>query len=645
MTEKILSILLVEDNAAHVELIRRALEDKVLSNKLNVCESLADARRSIKSSTPSLVIADINLPDGKGTDMIDISHGDNSYPVILMTSYGDEHVAADAIKAGALDYIVKSSDAFINFPLIIDRVMREWQHITAESHAQKALILKEREQEEILNSMADAVMTIDQSGLILTSNNASVLLFGYGLDEIIGQNLRMLITDSDLEQYGYAINRYLQTGDGDNADISDGIELDAKNKQGSTFPMRFTVAELPSINNRRRFIGTCHDLTQIKQQHRQLLHSQKMDALGKLTGGIAHDYNNMLNVIVGFTAILKSELADQPKLIQYTEEIIHAGEHSAKLTQKLLDFSRQKPSDVQMVNINAKLLGLRCMLEKTLTPRIKVIYDLADNLWPALLDSEYLEDAILNISINAMHAMGTGGTLTIQTTNRPINGVEAKSLGLDAGDYVVLSIIDTGSGIDESSKEKIFEPYFTTKGEDGTGLGLSQVYGFVERSNGMIKVYSEVGHGTQFLLYFPQYQHHDPDDINQHAVNDSVNNCGNETILVVDDAPALLKLATEILGRRGYKVICAESAKQGLEVLASESVDLLLSDIIMPEVDGYQLAAIVQQEYPAVKIQLVSGFTDDRHVSMVDDSLHKNMLHKPYEINTLLKTVREVLDM
>jgi two-component system cell cycle sensor histidine kinase/response regulator CckA len=247
------------------------------------------------------------------------------------------------------------------------------------------------------------------------------------------------------------------------------------------------------------------------------------------------------------------------------------------------------------------------------------------------------------MSINAMHAIDGHGQLTLQTSNEPINVTDAKRLGLEPGDYVLLSITDTGSGMDEASKEIIFDPIYSTKGEQGTGLGLSQVYGFMQRSNGAIKVYSELGHGTRFLLYFPR--HHETDH-KQHSIeeNKAVDIRGTETILLVDDEPALLDLSHEILAQKGFNVITAESAKKALDILEHKTVDLLISDIIMPDMNGYQLASIVKEKYPTIKIQLASGFADDRNMGMVDESLQKNLLSKPFNSQELLQRVHNLLN-
>jgi PAS domain S-box-containing protein len=399
--------------------------------------------------------------------------------------------------------------------------------------------------------------------------------------------------------------------------------------------------------------GTVQDITEQANLEEAVRRSQKMDALGKLTGGIAHDYNNMLGIILGYTDLLADGIGGQPELVAHTQQIQRAAERGSKLTKKLLAFSRHKAINTESVDINNLLLEERHLLEKTLTARIQLTLDLAEDLWPVNLDGSDLEDAIVNMGINAMHATKANGEFTLRTSNEQLSKYEASQLHLKQGDYVLLSITDTGCGMDTNTKERIFDPFFSTKGERGTGLGLSQVYGFVERSNGAIKVYSEPGHGTRFALYFPR-GNETPVDSQASTQNMNHSLQGTETLLVVDDEPGLLSLAQEILSSQGYRVLTANDGEQALKILEEselektlsekEGVSLIISDVIMPVMDGYQLAAQVQERYPHIKLQMVSGFADDRHNGIADDALYQNMLYKPYSSKALLQSVRSLLD-
>jgi len=494
----------------------------------------------------------------------------------------------------------------------------------------------------ILNNMVDGVITTDEDGLIITINKAAEIMFGYSAEEITGKSIKKLIPgtrESGEENY---LEHYLKTKQ--LRFIGIGREIEAKRKNQSSFSMRLSISELPQdAKNKRRFIASCQDLTQLKLQEEQLRRTQKMDALGKLTGGIAHDYNNMLGVITGYAELLEEELETQPKLIQYAQAIHQAGHRGAKLTRKLLSFSKQSASESEQIILNDLLLEEQHMLEKTLTVRIKLVFDLDENLWPVWLDSSDMTDVILNMCINAMHAIEGNGQLTITTQNETLNTLDAQLLNLAAGDYIVLSITDTGCGMDTQTREKIFDPFFSTKGSEGTGLGLSQAYGFVKNSGGDINVYSEPKHGTRFVLYFPRYTKKESND-EQHKKTTSTEGLnGNETILVVDDEPALIELSSALLTQQGYQVFSAENGLQALMVLEKENIDLLLSDVIMPEMNGYELASAVQEKYPHIKIQLASGFTDDRYADKIDSALQKNLLRKPFNSQELFQKIRELL--
>ena len=502
--------------------------------------------------------------------------------------------------------------------------------------SKEQVVKKESELDSIINNLVEGVIVLDDNFTVLRMNHAGKKIFKYDAKELTGVSLGDIIPELDLDELSAAdphdvvIIESLQN-------IYYGIGAD-----GHKFPLRLSLVSLP-VNGSSRYICSCLDITKELQKEEQLQRSRKMEALGNLTGGIAHDYNNMLGVVLGYAELLEEDLAGQKKLAHYVEAIKHASERGAKLTQKLLAFSRHDSSDASVVNINELLLAEQHMLEKTLTARIKLTLDLQDNIWPVWLDSGDFEDAVLNMSINAMHAIRDNGFLTIETRNKTINKEDAQLLDLTASDYILLTITDTGCGMDEVTRDKIFDPFYTTKGDQGTGLGLSQVYGFVERSSGIIRVDSVPGGGTSFELYFPRYCDGRVANRRQ-KIAQLPDTVADETILVVDDEPALLELTTEILSQQGYTVIVAQSVSQALALLESETVDVMLSDIIMPEMDGYQLAAIVQEKYPSVKIQLASGLTDSSDSDMKNSDLYRNLLKKPYDSQTLLERIRTLLE-
>ncbi|OUS12795.1 hypothetical protein A9Q89_05225 [Gammaproteobacteria bacterium 53_120_T64] len=514
--------------------------------------------------------------------------------------------------------------------------------LTNERAAQQALHDSEKLQRETLNSMVEGVVVTDVEGLISSVNSAAERITGYRTEELLGQHVTQLLSGQQREHFQHNMQAYLDTGD--LRFIGMGMELNITCKDGDSFPTILAVAELSQESSgRQRFISSFRDLSEAKQQQEQLRRSQKMDALGKLTGGIAHDFNNMLGIITGYAELLENALAKEKKLANYAHEIHRAGDRGAKLTRKLLAFSQQAVVSASSVNINALINKQQHMLATSLTPRINMVYELGPDTWPIYLDADDLDNAIINICINAMHAIEGNGQVTVRTENIRLRSVNAQLKNLASGDYVQLSIIDNGKGMDEATREQIFDPFYTTKGEQGTGLGLSQVYGFVERSHGAIEVSSVPGHGTQFRLYFPREILHAARQKHSTQTPEKKTD-GNETILVVDDEKHLLELSLEILGQQGYKVLAACNCSEALQLLEGNTVDLMFSDVVMPDMDGYELAGIVAEKYPAIKIQMTSGFSDDRENAATDASLHQNLLPKPYRAQALLTKIRELLD-
>jgi len=493
--------------------------------------------------------------------------------------------------------------------------------------------------QQVLDGLLTMAGILSPDGTLDFANSTPLKLSGLTQDDVLGKKLwdcpwfsfdsatqDKIRSDCQLAAEGDSLEREVEFSLIDKTIWVDFSVHPVFDEQGE---VRFLVAEARDATRRR-----------LAEEHSK--RSQKMDALGKLVGGIAHDYNNMLGVILGYAELLEMKHGDLAGADNYISEIIRAGERGRTLTRKMLAFSKSESSNPDACNINKALVDLKDMLAKSLTAAITLHYELNEKPWPLWLDSNELEDAILNMCINAKYAMPEGGSLTIQTENMYLAKDEAKLLGLIANDYLKLSITDTGCGMDEETKIHIFDPFFTTKGELGNGLGLSQVFGFIERSGGAINVYTQLNRGTQFSLYFPRYS--SEDYISKPFDKKSAPQLtGDEFILVVDDEPALRELANQILIHFGYRVLTACNGETALNILATTSIDLVLSDVIMPSMDGYQLARKISEQYPSVKIQLASGFSDRSHTGS-DQELKDNMLNKPYSSKELLTSIRLLLD-
>ena len=513
--------------------------------------------------------------------------------------------------------------------------------VTAEHQAKIALIKKEQEQREILNTLVEGIITVNDKGEILSINPAAEQMFGYTDEEINGQDLSLIMPNYDFDNvHQYVENALTTTPDR----LAGRREIVGLRKNKTTFPLQIAAAELPpATDGTRRFIGSCNDLTESRFQQEHLQRTQKMDALGKIVGGIAHDYNNMLGVILGYADLMAIKYQDIEGLDKYISNISQAGERGRDLTKRMLAFSKQDASQPEAVELHALLAEQKELLGKSITTLVKLEYELCDSPWPLWLDAGELEDALLNLAINAKYAMSNGGTLVLATHKRQLSFADARALGLPEGNYMELKVSDDGSGISEEFQSKIFDPFFTTKGSDGTGLGLSQAYGFMDRCGGTIRVNSTLGVGTTFSLYFPRYEGPVPYQVSL-ADKPAQSSVNAEKILIVDDEPALRELTREILNIAGYTVLIAGDASAALAILEKEIIDLMISDIIMPKMNGYDLAKIVSDKYPRTKIQLASGYSSEQSIDESQEQLHRNILRKPFRSSDLLNTIAELLE-
>jgi PAS domain S-box-containing protein len=413
-------------------------------------------------------------------------------------------------------------------------------------------------------------------------------------------------------------------------------------------PRSLLVVKFPIFDARRELqaIGTIStDITDQKLAEAQLAHSQKMEAVGQLTGGMAHDFNNILTVVIGMTEVLADAVADKPKLAATVRMIDEAASRGAGLIHNLLAFSRKQPLQPQSIDVNALVAGAGELLRRTLGEDIDIEVLPEADVWPALVDPSQLTNAILNLAINARDAMPGGGKLTIETGNVILDAGYAQAHAeLRAGPHVMVAVSDTGSGIPAELLDRVFEPFFTTKDKDkGTGLGLSMVYGFVKQSNGHIKVYSEEGHGTTVKIYLPRAG--EAGEPVADAAETAVAG-GSEAILVVEDDAQVRDYVTAQLNRLGYATAAVENAAEALALTdAGAEFDLLLTDVILPgSMNGRQLAEEMVRRRPGMKVLYTSGYTEDAivHQGRLDRGVL--LLAKPYRKTDLARIVRQALD-
>ncbi len=378
----------------------------------------------------------------------------------------------------------------------------------------------------------------------------------------------------------------------------------------------------------------------------QLRQSQKMEAIGQLAGGIAHDFNNLLTVIKGYSQLSLMQLNEGNPLREKVEEIQKAADQAASLTRQLLAFSRRQVMEMRVLDLNILIKDLEKMLHRIIVEDVELITFLADDLGRVKTDPGQIEQVVMNLTINARDAMPKGGKLTIETTNVELDEEYARDhVATKPGQYVMLSVSDTGVGMTQEVKERAFEPFFTTKDKGkGTGLGLSTVYGIVKQSGGNIWIYSELGKGTTFKIYLPRVDE-PPEEMVEKVMKEELPR-GSETILIVEDNEEVRKLAMRVLEKQGYNVLEASNGDDALHLPKErkESVHLILVDVVMPGISGRQFVEQFKEVCRDCKVLYMSGYTDNTivHHGVLEKGM--NYIQKPFTVEGLARKVREVLD-
>jgi PAS domain S-box-containing protein len=501
----------------------------------------------------------------------------------------------------------------------------------------------------ILESAVTAIITIDERGLIESINPATERLFGYGAPELVGENVKVLMPEPYRGEHDGYIASYVGTGV--RKIIGIGREVSGRRKDGTTFPLHLSVSEFEA-EGRRYFTGMIHDISDrrhveeaLRESERRLAQSQKMEAVGQLTGGIAHDFNNLLLVITGNLELLEPQLKtdDQRALLKEAQDAAALG---SKLTDQLLTFGRRRHMDAHVIQLNELVVNIADMLRRTLGEHVTLSTSLARDAWPTRADPDQFQSAIVNMAVNARDAMPQGGKLVIETRNIVLDTDHSDYQSeLQPGEYVQLSISDTGVGMEPSIRDRVFEPFFTTKDKGrGTGLGLAMVYGFVKQSGGHVTIYSEPSHGTTMNLYFPRS---DLPLAAEHGgqVTADVPAPMREIILVVEDDSRVRQLSIKRLKLIGYEVLEASDGPTALEILKrGEAVDLVFTDLIMPGgLSGRDVAIRAREIKPGIKVLLTSGYAEE--LVRGDDLQRENLrvLRKPYQQADLVNALREVL--
>jgi PAS domain S-box-containing protein len=503
----------------------------------------------------------------------------------------------------------------------------------------------------VLNAAVDGIVLIDRSGIIQSVNPSVQKMFGYAPEELVGRNVKILMPPPWREEHDGYLARYQATGEA--RIIGIGREVAGQRRDGSTFPLDLAVSEVRH-GGEVFYLGTLRDISERVRLEAEIRQAQKMEAIGRLAGGVAHDFNTLLGTIRGYSEMLLSALPREETLHRHVEQIHRAALRGAELTRQLLLFSRRQEIQAQAVDLEKLLADVEVMLDRLLGEDIELIRQIEPQLGRVWGDPGELHQVILNLVVNACDAMPSGGSLTLALRSLEADEEVAVEGGrLPPGPYVLLQVTDTGVGMDEETQRRIFEPFFTTKGPGkGTGLGLSTVHAIVRRCKGGVAVESRPGQGTTFRVYLPcagataREEVVEPAVAPDEAAATEDASGDHETILLVEDDDMFRGLLRQVLEGQGYQVLVAENPAAALDLVEARSaaIQLLLSDMIMPGGTGVDLAGRLAGSHPEMRVVLMSGYTDDALASReADRTTADAFLEKPFATQDLLRVIRELL--
>ncbi len=513
------------------------------------------------------------------------------------------------------------------------------QDITERKRAEEEIRSSEERFRLLFDSAMDGILLADMENRQFKMGNRTICtMLGYSREEIPHLGVTDIHPEENLP---HVIDMFERQARGE---LVVSPEMPVRRKDGSVFHADIATTQI-TFGDRRYLVGYFRDVTRERTLQKQVQTAQKMESVGTLAGGIAHDFNNVLTVIVGYGEMLKLRIANDPKSMSDLEEILRSAERASVLTRQLLTFARRQVIDPTNLDLNEVMTGLVKLLRKVTREDIEIKTFLAEGLPTIRADQGQVEQVLMNLTLNARDAMPGGGQLVVETQDTWLDEEYVKQYPyMKAGRYAVLSVSDTGIGMDEETRERIFEPFFTTKGPDkGTGLGLAMVYGIVKQHNGFIHVYSEPGKGTTFRIYFPAVDV--PSDSKVVAARRIIRG-GSETILLAEDDESIRHLTEQTLISYGYRVLIACDGEEAVDIFRRHGKEIAIAvlDVVMPKMGGKQAYDEMATTIPGLKVLFLSGYSADAiHDSFV---LHPGIpfLQKPFGPNALARKVREVID-
>jgi two-component system, cell cycle sensor histidine kinase and response regulator CckA len=629
------TILIVDDEPVILDVFRRFLEGEGRTLLL-----AASAREAFtiagEAGDIDVALVDKNLGDGSGLDVARrLKAARPDVEVILVTGYASLDSAIQAVQIGAFDYVTKPIADYDALNLKVENAVEKVRMRRAQRALVSRLMESEARHRGVFETSSDAILLVDgETGLVDDANPAAERLYGRGRDALRRLRYPELL-DPEVEP------QVLEPG-------AHAVPGRHRRVDGTPFPVEVTVDAL-HLHDRELKVLSIRDVSEReraegerRELEQNLRQAQKMEAVGRLAGGVAHDFSNVLAVILGYSELLIRDLpTTDPRLRECADGIIEAAHRAVGVTRQLLTLSRKKLLRPEVLSLNRVVQDLHKLLGRAIGERIELSLQLQDGIWPILADSDQLAQVLLNLAVNSRDAMPDGGPLAISTANADL-GEPPRDLPVPAGRYVTLTVKDGGCGMSEEVRTRIFEPFFTTK-ETGTGLGLATVYGIVRQAGGAIRVESRPGEGSAFTVYLPVAEEKVARIMIPVAA--SAPRGLGETVLVAEDEDALRTLLGRVLAGSGYHVIAGRNGAEALDAVRQRGgrVDLLLTDLVMPRMGGAELATALAGEQPGLKVLFMTGHTDDAHVEdrLVDGGVE--LIQKPFTSEALLGHLRRLL--
>jgi PAS domain S-box-containing protein len=639
MKNKSIHVLIAEDDAAHANAIRRAFEADGMKTRIEVVGTLREFRQCSVELPPDIAVMDLNLPDGRAVEVLTSPPEAGPFPILVMTSYGNEQVAVGAIKSGALDYVVKSPEAFADMPHIVARALHEWNLLQERKRAEEALRAEERRYQTLAEISPVGIFRTDAQGQTTYVNPRWCQITGLSASDALGEGWLRAVHPLDREHVARGWHEAIQAPRSSTADYRfvhpDGTVA---------WVMGQAVPDKDHAGRVVGYVGTITDVTEKKELEARLLRSQRLESVGRLASGIAHDLNNILAPMLMSAPVLREAISD-PDIRELVDTIESSAVRGAGIIKQLLTFGRGLDGERVPVQLLSLVLDMLNIIHETFPKNIIAAREAPANSWLVRGDATQLHQILMNLCVNARDAMPGGGRLTLELENVEVNeAVAGMNPGARPGRYVALGVTDTGTGIPPENLDKIFDPFFTTKElGQGTGLGLSTVIGIVKSHGGFILVNSRVGQGTQFKVYLPACE--TPKDGEKKLKPDPLAQGRGELVLLVDDEESIRRVARQTLERHGYRMIEASDGTQGLALYKQHQseVRLVITDVVMPFMDGPAFIRALRQLNPQARIIAMSGHQSKADAGHLPPKLVQGLLAKPFDAAELLQTLKQAL--